>query len=80
MTDEMTKLIEELDRLQGVPSRRSLTKKDDLVRITGTQGSLTDLNENELSSRVKDLERHLDSMLGSIQEFQGFLSRTKGRI
>lgn len=80
MADERTELIEELDLLHRLPARRSLTNKNDLRRITRIEGSLTDLHGKDISLTVKELEAHLDSMLGSIHEFQGFLSRTKGRI
>ncbi|MCU0800151.1 MAG: hypothetical protein MUC62_10860 [Candidatus Thermoplasmatota archaeon] len=80
MAEEKNDLIEELDLLHRLPARRSLTKRDDIGRITSIGGSRTDLHERDISFTVTELEKNLDSMLGSIQEFQGFLSRTKGRI
>lgn len=80
MSDDRTELIEELDLLRRLPAKRSLTNRNDLRRITRTEGSLTDLHGKDLVLSVKELEANLDSMLGSIKEYQGFLSRTKGRI
>ena len=80
MADDITDLIEELDTIQGPPGKRSLTKREDLGRMTSVTGSLTDPSTLDIFSTAQELERHLDMMLDSIHDYQGFLSRTKNRI
>jgi hypothetical protein len=48
--------------------------------MTSVTGSLTDPSTLDIFSTAQELERHLDMMLDSIHDYQGFLSRTKNRI
>lgn len=77
MTDEITELLKELDKVERPSLKRSLTGIGGFGGIITIDGSLTDANFRDVLSDTKELEYHLDNILSSIRDYKGYLSKTR---